>query len=116
MDRPGTKCRFFSLHQSKALPKAGLSTSEIFCLRWFDPSLASSIIRVLREAGERAGIEGVCLKTLRDTFSARLYRHGASISSVRQLLGYRTIHLRLIRSTPAQLREAIDTLNRHRIF
>lgn len=73
---------------------------------------AETVKDALSSAGHRAGIGHVHLHVLRHTFATRLREAGQPLDRIMALLGHKTMamSLRYAKSTPTQLKEAIEAL------
>lgn len=74
----------------------------------------SSVKDALIGAGKRTGIGHVHLHMFRHTFATCLRERAVALDRIMELLGHKTMvmTLRYAKSTPTQLRDAIDALNR----
>ena len=79
-----------------------------------DGGRMSSVKDALIGAGKRTGIGHVHLHMFRHTFATCLRERAVALDRIMELLGHKTMvmTLRYAKSTPTQLRDAIDALNR----
>lgn len=81
------------------------------------PYTCAEVNRALKRAAAQAGLNGICLYTLRHTFVSRLVQAGVSLPEVAALAGHRDIRMtmRYAHLAPQHLRHSIDTLEAKRI-